>query len=493
MEKSMNIKTFTRWQLAKFLASPPFFIMMAFMVVEALLIATTTWLVINAGRHVANDEFLTADLVWIFCAQSASYIIGTISWIFAERAGSRAFGMYMLRFARENRTKVKLLHDKPTRETIEPFLTGETFQTLFTLISELEFALKLFLSLVFNSIVLGSEIDISLPFAYVAVFGAVLILQWMLQNPVSRAYLENQRMNNRITAHGYTAWENVFSGNRYNLGLWFNIFKRRVREGLRAQIRAILTREGLSASSGIIGLAIVFSTMIYVATQNADDTELLIALATTLPRQIEMTYEVHLLASGWNDLLSVWTRMGGIANNMLPQPDTGFDDRIKFDRLVLKQGGSAKTCATLPDALSLVLSQPTGRIQVRGGNGSGKSTLLASLKTEIKNRAYYWPTNDRLSFKFADMERKDEVENSDEEEDPEQMSAAEIKKSGFSSGERQLKSLREIVTYTDAAIYLLDEWDANLDAENRAAADALVEQLASRARVVEISHREQPA
>ena len=63
-------------------------------------------------------------------------------------------------------------------------------------------------------------------------------------------------------------------------------------------------------------------------------------------------------------------------------------------------------------------------------------------------------------------------------------------KTGFSSGERQLRSLREIVTHTDASIYLLDEWDANLDPKNRAMADELIEQLAGRARVVEISHRD---
>jgi hypothetical protein len=430
--------------------------------------------------------------LWILAAQSASYIIGAVGWIFAERAGSRAFGLYMLKFARENRTKVKLLHDKPTRENVEPFLTGETFRTMFDMIAELEFALKLFLGLVFNAIVLGSEIDASLPFAYAAVFVVLLIMQYALQNPVSRAYLENQRMNNRITAHGYTAWENVFSGNRYNLGLWFNVFKRRVRAGLGAQIKAILTREGLSASSGIIGLAIVFATMIHVAVANADDTELLIALATTLPRQIEMTYEVHLLASGWNDLLSIWTRMGGVASHMLPEPAADYDSRIKFDRLILRQADGTKSCATLPDALQLVMAKPTGRIQVRGGNGAGKSTLLAALKTELKNRAYYWPTNDRLSFRFSDLERNDDVALEDDDEDAEVV-VPDYKKSGFSSGERQIKSLREIVTYTDAAIYLLDEWDANLDAANRASADALVEELASRARVVEISHRELPA
>ena len=53
---------------------------------------------------------------------------------------------------------------------------------------------------------------------------------------------------------------------------------------------------------------------------------------------------------------------------------------------------------------------------------------------------------------------------------------------------RQLKSLEEIVNSTDAKVYLLDEWDANLDADNKAKADALVGQLAARARVIEISH-----
>jgi energy-coupling factor transporter ATP-binding protein EcfA2 len=65
------------------------------------------------------------------------------------------------------------------------------------------------------------------------------------------------------------------------------------------------------------------------------------------------------------------------------------------------------------------------------------------------------------------------------------------KQAGFSSGERQLRSLDEIVHHTDAAIYLLDEWDANLDPSNRAMADALMQQLAHRARIVEISHRDQ--
>ncbi len=42
-----------------------------------------------------------------------------------------------------------------------------------------------------------------------------------------------------MTAQGYTAWDNVFTGNRYNLLLWLDGFKAKLRDGLDAQIKAI--------------------------------------------------------------------------------------------------------------------------------------------------------------------------------------------------------------------------------------------------------------
>ena len=83
---------------------------------------------------------------------------------------------------------------------------------------QLENQLSLALGLIFNIIVLGFAIDPKLSAAYVAVFIVLTFMQWSLRRPVARAYLENQRMTNRVTAHGYTAWDNIFSGNRYNPG-----------------------------------------------------------------------------------------------------------------------------------------------------------------------------------------------------------------------------------------------------------------------------------
>jgi ABC-type multidrug transport system fused ATPase/permease subunit len=486
----MSRKPISPLELARFIICAPFFIMLVLMVIEAALSAATTYLVIQAGRDVARGEFIIGSLMWILAAQSTSYIVGAISWIYAERAGFLGYGRYMLRFARDNRQQTKLLGEKDARERVEPFLTGETFEVYFQLLYEIEGDLRILLVLLFNVIVLGTQIDGSLPVAYAVVFVSLFTLQWTMRKRVAHAYLENQRMQNRMTAQGYTAWDNVFSGNRYNLRIWLDGFKRRLRDGLVAQIKAIMTKEGLSAASGIIGLTIVFTAMAYIAAAESGNIEVMIALAATLPRQIELTHDVHQFTSGWNDLLAQWARLRGVAANMHPEADPDFDKRIKFDKLILREGGKTSAVASLDEAMRLIHSQPTGRINVRGPNGSGKSTLVTSLKAELKSHAYYWPTADRLAFKFAQGMEPVEIENG---EDGEQQRPREPeKKPGFSSGERQLRALREIVARTQAPIYLFDEWDANLDASNRANADALVEQLAQRARVVEISHRDRP-
>jgi hypothetical protein len=172
---------------------PPFFVMLFLLLIEAALSATTTWLIIKAGQHVAEEEFLIGDLLWIVGVQSAAYIIGAISWVFAERAGFGAFGRYMMRFARDNKKFANLLGNKQVREVTEPFLTNETFHIFFELMFELEADLKLFFGLVFNALVLGIAIDAGLPVAYAVVFAVLMSLQWFVRKPVARAYANNRR------------------------------------------------------------------------------------------------------------------------------------------------------------------------------------------------------------------------------------------------------------------------------------------------------------
>ncbi len=493
----------------RFLLCAPLFYMLGLLVVEAGLSALTTWLVIQAGQDLANADFLLADFGWIVLAQSTAYVVGALSWIFAEQAGFGAFGRYMLRFAKDNKQEARVLANKDQRERVEPFLTNETFHIFFELVYELEADLKLFFNLLFNAIVLGFALDAGLPAVYGIVFLALLVIQVALRQWISRVYAENQRATNRMTAHTYNAWDNIFSGNRYNFRIWHGGFKLRLRAALRAQIRSIMAREGIAAMGGIFALLAVFAYLAYIAGQSSGNAIVLISLAATLPKQIDMSFSLHGLATGWNDLLAVWTRIQGAANAMHPPADTDFAARIRFDKLQLHScaahGQEATSAHTQLDFQNLegmvahIRSQSHGRIQVRGSNGAGKSTLLAAIKAQLGAQAYYWPTTDQLAFSFnkstlpqtAGLTSKGvtphggSAQEGDDAEDIDPIP----QRSTFSSGEHQLHSLREIVGHTRAQVYLLDEWDANLDARNATEAQALVAQLAQRAVVVEISHR----
>ncbi len=424
--------------------------------------------------------FVAGDFLWILLAQAGSYLLHTVSWIFGEQAGFRAFARYLMLFTRDNRHHATLLNAKDVRENVEPFLTNETFHLLFEAMYEFEATLQIAFGLLLNALVIGHEIDSGFPIAYAFILLVVMTLQWTLRRPLANANLNNQKFTNRLTAQTYTAWDNIFSGNRHNFRLWHRAFKQRLQQALKAQIHVILMREGLSSVSGIIGLVIIFTTMAWVVSKDGSETALLVAMAATLPKQISLTHDVHGFAIGWNDLLALWTRVGGVVGHMHPQRPAQFDERIRFERLTLRQGDTEVRCSDIEDALRIVRMQPTGRIHVRGGNGTGKSSLLAALKESLKGQAYYWPTSDSLAFGFVGGE-------ADDEDDAGEALPA---KTGYSSGERQIRALQEIVSATTGSIYLFDEWDANLDDAHRAQALVLIERLAQRARVVEISHRD---
>ena len=499
-----KLKPYRSLDVLRFLWCAPFVYMLGLLVVEAALSALTTWLVIEAGQDLANEGFLLADFGWIVLAQSASYLVGALSWIFAEQAGFGAFGRYMLRFAKDNKRQARVLANPAQRELVEPFLTNECFHIFFELVYELEADFKLFFNLLFNAIVLGVALDAGLPLVYGAVLVALLLLQIALRKWISSTYAYNQRATNRMTAHTYNAWDNILSGNRYNFRLWHSGFKQRLRGALQAQIRAILAREGVAALGGIFALLAVFAYLAFVAAKGRADGVLLISLAATLPKHIELSYSLHGLATGWNDLLAVWTRMQGAANAMRPPADADFDARIRFDKLqLLAPNRPGTTLVPLPlrgldEVLAYLHRQTTGLIQVRGSNGSGKSTLLAALKGELGAQAFYWPTTDKLTFQFnkarwpttqAEPEALQAKEDADDQASVDAPLEAPGERPAFSSGEQQLASLREIVHNTDARVYLLDEWDANLDTHNALEAHTLLVQLASRAVVLEISHR----
>jgi ABC-type transport system involved in cytochrome bd biosynthesis fused ATPase/permease subunit len=104
-----------------------------------------------------------------------------------------------------------------------------------------------------------------------------------------------------------------------------------------------------------------------------------------------------------------------------------------------------------------------GRFTLRGENGCGKSTALLMVKNALSTKAFFLPTHNQLSF------------------------TSETNK--YSTGESLKNRLLEILEKVDAEVLLLDEWDANLDHENKEKLSQLIDELAAKKCVIEVRHR----
>ncbi len=85
------------------------------------------------------------------------------------------------------------------------------------------------------------------------------------------------------------------------------------------------------------------------------------------------------------------------------------------------------------------------------------------IKNALASRAFFLPTHNQLSF------------------------TSETNK--YSTGESLRKRLTEILERVDADVLLLDEWDANLDTENKEMLSNLIDELAAKKCVIEVRHR----
>ena len=118
------------------------------------------------------------------------------------------------------------------------------------------------------------------------------------------------------------------------------------------------------------------------------------------------------------------------------------------------------------DLYEVILNQKTGYFKVTGPNGSGKSSFLLDLKGKFKDEAIYLPANADLAFENMGQQV-------------------------LSTGQKMRLALEEIINLPEKMkprVFLLDEWDANLD---QSARQSLVEKLFALSKsylVIEICH-----
>ncbi len=486
--------------------------MLLALVLQEALTAAASWFIIDIAKKLAwtiqaqspqDGNWWVVHSFLILCGLYAgAYGSSLISWYFVETTGFTAYEKYVNNFDAAYENKIDLLHDAKTREDVEPYVGSEAFSVIFRFIYDLEFNVSILLLLVFNSLVLGDVIDGNYPYVFLLILMSLLVLQYIVRRPMAQASLHNQKHTNAMMAWAWAAWDNVLSGNKYNYQLWQATFRQRLAKSLRAQLRLVFWREGWGSISNLYALIIILGYTSWMAITKGGDAVYLVGLAASLPKQFDMLQDMRTFSNGISDWVAVFARIKGLCYSMQPSC-LGIEkqNRIKFEKIKFQIKHDIFYIQNIDELLNKItaLHPRVGRIKVRAANGVGKSTILVLLKIKLQAEAYYLPCQDRMQFQFNTPEDgvypnhaavQLENEMADEDEQLKNLRSAELSKisAGWSSGERQMLVLKEIVNHTHHPYYLLDEWSANLDAHRLAEADQCIDALALRAVVIEVSH-----
>ncbi|MCE2982063.1 MAG: hypothetical protein LW832_00715 [Parachlamydia sp.] len=438
-------------------------------VIEA---SATVWLVLMTKKIGSGENFFPYLFAYLACLVSP-YIPGCLANIIKISWRQEAQRYFINAFVQSNRNQIGEWNNKGIKEEKLTILTAEAPSALQAMIDYMYDLYSYVISVFFNILALSVVVEPMFGFAYsLSVLTVILVM------------IVKRRLQRRLTQKALTAridlyqsllaaWDNVLLGNRYNFQLWEDKTTQRLKRCLRKnvdlerfdQILAIF----ISLLTSVPSLIVVIY-YVYIHQQNMLD---LMAFVVTLPilfTILSYTYQTLSLIFRWTMHKS---KLMAIYKAIEPTQDSNLvmEKKVKWDKIQLAASTacpddhvSLQSPPTLSSYHDLInYTKQSGRLTLRGENGAGKSTLLMLIKNVLCDRAYFLPTQNQLTF------------------------LSETNK--HSTGESLKNRLLEIIDKVDVDVLLLDEWDANLDKENRETLSALIDELAQKKCVIEVRHR----
>lgn len=437
--------------------------------------SSTIWLVMMMKRITLGEPFLPILFIYL-TTLVVPYFPGSIAMIIKISWKQESQRAFIQAFVGANQNQIGEWNNKRLKEEKLSILTSEGPSALHLLIDYFYDLYSYLISVFLNIVALSIVVE---PLFAAAYSLSVLLVVFVMKS--------KRRIQRRLTQKALiaridlyqsllAAWDNVLLGNLYNFKLWQDRTGQRVNRCLQKnvelerfdQILAIII--SLITSIPSLGVVIVYAYL------NQNNSPTLSAFIVTLPVLfliLSYTYQTLSLIFRWSMHRS---KMDSIFRSIQPLQycQDLMEKKVKWGKIqivnTLFSTDAPVDHVSLagPRAIDsyqelLEYTNNPGRVTLRGENGAGKSTLLMLIKNSLSERAFFLPTQNQLSF----------------------LSIA----NQHSTGELLNKRLLEILDRVDVDVLLLDEWDANLDQENRKRLSHLIDQLSLKKCVIEVCHR----
>lgn len=432
----------------------------------------TIWLVKMMKEIVAEEPFFLSLFLYLG-ALVIPYFPGCIGYIFKISWKQESQRSFINAFVHSNSNQIGEWSNKGLKQGKLSILTAEGPVALHAIIDYLYDLYAYVISVILNILALSIIVEPLFAAAYfisvMTVFGIMKIKKRAQRRLTKKALTSRIDLSQSLLA----AWDNVLLGNFYNFKLWNERTTQRVNRCLKKNVELERFDQVLAIVISLMTSIPSLCVVIYYAYAHRYSIPHLTAFLVTLPvlfTILSYTYQTLSLIFRWtmhkSKLVSIYQ-----AIQPLQYLQSTMEKKIKWSKIQLYPSSlqlQEGTLVSKPIYLNsyqeiLPFTLKNGRYTIRGENGAGKSTLLMLLKENLRERAFFLPTQNQLSF------------------------ISETNK--YSTGESLRNRLLEISEKVEADILLLDEWDANLDKENAERLSLLIDQLATNKCVIEVRHR----
>ncbi len=439
--------------------------------------SSAVWLV-NAMECITSGKSFVLYLVLYFLSIALYYIPNGIAFVLKTTWKQQAQRSFIHAFVNSNRGNVGEWNNRGLKEQKLSILTSEGPAAINALIDYVWDLCTNLMCVFFYILALSIVVEPLFAVSYFISLTCVVLVMKL-----------NRRIQRQLTQKALTArvdlcqsllaaWDNVLLGNEYNFKLWEEKTETRLDRCLQRNVDLErfdqFTAIFVSLITSVPTLLVVAYFMIY----NVNDPVRLSAFVVILPllfNILSYTYQTLALLFKWRMHRS---KLTAIYKTIQATKDAHerMSRKIKWPKISIIPNQNLGTTEAPNDHISLastpviqsyedLLKQAalSGRLTIRGENGCGKSTALLMIKKALGEKAFFLPTHNQLSF------------------------LAETNK--YSTGESLKNRLLEILELVEADVLLLDEWDANLDSENKENLSLLIDELAYRKCVIEVCHR----
>jgi hypothetical protein len=316
------------------------------------------------------------------------------------------------------------------------------------------------LNTTFNILAVAIAVDPYLLLSYLAgiCLGAILV---RLQSRKNEYLSENtERLRVALSNEQLFMWDNTVIGNQYNRGLWYDRLLSAFTAARRAALRSEAFNQTVAVGIVLVTQLPIFGYVAWSLLSRSAEPDYVISVIVVLPRLFQVVNSSHAILA----LVAMWYSQRGklsVLRTLFGAQRSEPIGVVQYDKIFVNGSPLASICHNVGEFVSQL--RTPGRFTVTGPNGSGKTTLLLLAKALLGNHGYFLPAQHSLSFS-----RKSER---------------------LSTGQTMLTIMDELCEQARIEVLLLDEWDANLDAANRAVVDSQLAALPSRGiTVVEVRH-----